>query len=278
MARVLVKDTATQLSADIGTVDTKVGIVTIPGEVKAYAGASAPTGFLFCHGQAVSRTTYSALYAILGNSHGSGDGLTTFNLPDYRGSFLRGLVNVNTVTGTGTASGSSSATFTAHGFNRTGFKVRLSSGTLTGLAAGVDYYAIVVDANTLRFATTKANALAGTYVVISGANSAVLVQYEDPDYSSREKLAPGGNATGLGALQNDAMRNISGPTGVHATGAALSNVAGNPFYFGGTYTSMFAGVTGNNQSTGWIFDASRQVPTGSDNRPKNVLINYIIKY
>lgn len=277
MTRVLVKDATTELSTDIDTVQGNVNIVTIPGEVKAYAGATAPTGFLFCHGQAVSRTTYSALYAILGDSHGSGDGSTTFNLPDYRGSFLRGLVNVTTVTGTGTVS-SGAATFTAHGFNRTGFKVRLSSGTLSPLAASTDYYVSVIDANTLKFSTTKANALAGTFIAITGANSAVLTQWEDPDYASRERLTGGANATGLGSAQPDAIRNISGPTGAHITGSANSNVTGNPFYFGGTYTNMFSGVAGNNQSTGWIFDASRQVPTGFDNRPKNVLINYIIKY
>ena len=119
---------------------------------------------------------------------------------------------------------------------------------------------------------------AGTFISISGTNTAVITQWEDPDYNFRERLTAGANATGLGGLQDDAMRNISGAIGVHVTGAASTNVAGNPFYFGGTYTNMFSGVSGNNQSTGWIFDASRQVPTGSDNRPKNVLVNYIIKF
>ena len=61
------------------------------GSVMAYAGTSAPTGFLLCEGQAVSRTTYASLFAVLGVSHGQGDGTTTFNLPDYRGRFLRGI-------------------------------------------------------------------------------------------------------------------------------------------------------------------------------------------
>lgn len=46
---------------------------------------SAPSKFLFCAGQAVSRTTYAALYAVVGNQYGAGDGTTTFNLPDLRG-------------------------------------------------------------------------------------------------------------------------------------------------------------------------------------------------
>ena len=48
------------------------------------------TGFLLCNGAAVSRTSYAALFAKLGTTFGEGDGSTTFNIPDYRGYFLRG--------------------------------------------------------------------------------------------------------------------------------------------------------------------------------------------
>jgi microcystin-dependent protein len=61
------------------------------GGVLAFAGSSAPTGYLLCDGSAVSRTTYSALFAVIGITHGQGNGTTTFNLPDYRGRFLRGV-------------------------------------------------------------------------------------------------------------------------------------------------------------------------------------------
>lgn len=47
--------------------------------------------WLLCNGQAVSRTEYAALFAIIGDDFGAGDGSTTFNVPDYRGKFLRGL-------------------------------------------------------------------------------------------------------------------------------------------------------------------------------------------
>ena len=50
-----------------------------------------PAGYILCDGQAVSRTDYSELFAVLGTNFGSGDGSTTFNVPDYRGCFLRGL-------------------------------------------------------------------------------------------------------------------------------------------------------------------------------------------
>jgi len=50
-----------------------------------FAGAVAPTNWLLCYGQAVSRVTYADLFAAIGTVHGTGDGSTTFNLPDYRG-------------------------------------------------------------------------------------------------------------------------------------------------------------------------------------------------
>ena len=53
-------------------------------------GSTPPTGFLKCDGSAVSRTTYSALFALLSTTYGSGNGSSTFNIPDFRGQFLRG--------------------------------------------------------------------------------------------------------------------------------------------------------------------------------------------
>jgi microcystin-dependent protein len=60
------------------------------GAVIAVASSTVPSGFLECNGAAVSRTTYAALFAAIGVVHGYGDNATTFNLPDYRGRFLRG--------------------------------------------------------------------------------------------------------------------------------------------------------------------------------------------
>lgn len=52
------------------------------GMVKGYAGITPPEGWLFCDGSAISRTTYSDLFADIGTTYGSGDGSTTFNLPN----------------------------------------------------------------------------------------------------------------------------------------------------------------------------------------------------
>jgi len=65
--------------------------ITPIGTVSAFAGASAPDKYLMCDGSTISRTTYSDLYAVLGDVYGNGDGSTTFEIPDLRGEFLRGL-------------------------------------------------------------------------------------------------------------------------------------------------------------------------------------------
>jgi microcystin-dependent protein len=54
------------------------------GALLSYAGAAAPAGWLLCDGAAVSRSTYAALFAVLGSTYGAGDGSTTFNVPDLR--------------------------------------------------------------------------------------------------------------------------------------------------------------------------------------------------
>lgn len=60
------------------------------GSVIPYAGSAAPSGWLLCYGQAVSRTTYAALFAAISTTYGTGDGSTTFNLPDLRGRVIAG--------------------------------------------------------------------------------------------------------------------------------------------------------------------------------------------
>ena len=64
------------------------------GEIIAYAGSNEPLGWLKCDGRAVSRTTYSALFDVIGTTYGSGDGSTTFNLPNFVDRFPVGAGNL----------------------------------------------------------------------------------------------------------------------------------------------------------------------------------------
>jgi len=68
-----------------------VGVEGVPsGAVMMFAMNTPPTGWLKANGAAISRSTYSDLFDAIGTTFGSGDGSTTFNLPDARGEFLRG--------------------------------------------------------------------------------------------------------------------------------------------------------------------------------------------
>ena len=80
-----------------------------------WSSASVPSGFLECNGAAVSRSTYSALFAVVGTTYGAGDGSSTFNVPDIQDNVLVSKSNnkslastggANTVTSTGNIGGS----------------------------------------------------------------------------------------------------------------------------------------------------------------------------
>lgn len=83
-------------------IDSQTGVVTLPNTSSASSGVDAgavmyfamltpPTGWLKADGTAISRTTYATLFAAIGTAFGVGDGSTTFNLPDLRSEFIRGL-------------------------------------------------------------------------------------------------------------------------------------------------------------------------------------------
>lgn len=83
-------------AADQAAAQTAIGAsgnLVPAGAVMHFAMSTAPTGWLAADGSAVSRTTYAALFAAIGTTYGTGNGSTTFNLPDFRGVFIRGVDN-----------------------------------------------------------------------------------------------------------------------------------------------------------------------------------------
>lgn len=162
-----------------------------------------PAGWLLCDGSPVSRSEYINLYNVIGICWGEGDGSTTFNLPETRGMFLRGVV---------------------------------------GKDPDLD----------------------------ENGNPAL-----DPDVYSRTFVHPGGNTgNDVGSVQWDAIRNIKG----EFTGLDGSQWISTSGVFYKTYQHCNT-TTKLDDGDGMIgFDASLVVPTGGDNRPKNVYVNYIIKY
>ena len=104
---------ATKYDFDGGNLTGIEGIPT--ATIVPWSDSSVPSGFLECNGAAVSRTTYSALFAIIGTTYGAGDGSSTFNVPDLQDNVAVGKSNnkalgstggANTVTSTGNVGGS----------------------------------------------------------------------------------------------------------------------------------------------------------------------------
>ena len=166
-------------------------IVPFGGEVE-----NIPSGWLLCDGSEVSRSEYANLYNAVGVCWGIGDGSTTFNLPDMRGMFLRG---------------------------------------------------------------------------VSGESG------NDEDADERLVLNDNGGNIGnnVGSYQGDAIRNIIGRIkaddyNIVVDGAFVETST----QLNGSHLESY----GNSDGHDLLFDASRVVPVGNDNRPKNVYVNYIIKY
>jgi microcystin-dependent protein len=82
-----ISNLSTSLTAST-TVAIAAGAVPV-GTVALWLTETAPTGWLHCNGQAISRTTYATLFALWGTTFGVGDGSTTFNVPEVRGEFPR---------------------------------------------------------------------------------------------------------------------------------------------------------------------------------------------
>lgn len=88
MLPVIQAPTTAQALALLG--GTSIAATFVPGMIIATASGSTPAFWLLCSGQAVSRVTYSSLFALLGTTYGAGDGSTTFNVPDLRGRMVAG--------------------------------------------------------------------------------------------------------------------------------------------------------------------------------------------
>jgi microcystin-dependent protein len=105
------------------------------------AQAAVPAGYLLCDGTAVSRTTYATLFAAIGITYGAGNGTTTFNLPDLRGVFPRGL-DLSKGYDTGRAIGS---------YQADNFKAHLHAATSSSVVTDPGHihtsYAAVLNAN-----------------------------------------------------------------------------------------------------------------------------------
>jgi hypothetical protein len=134
----------------------------------------------------------------------------------------------------------------------------MTSGALTGLSSNTDYWVIVVNSNTLAFATSKANAISNTRITISGTTTAVISQWEDPDVSSRGANSSGANSgANVGSFQADELKTHSHTQRGYAQ-----------------FASGYLGAVSTDNGTAQLQTANTG---GNETRPSNVSVNYIIK-
>lgn len=105
-----------------GAVDITADTIIPAGMIMSTASNVQPSGWLYCYGQNISRTTYSRLFTALGTTYGSGDGSTTFGLPDLRGRVLAGKDDMG---------GSAASRITSGGSGITGTTLGAVGGTET---------------------------------------------------------------------------------------------------------------------------------------------------
>ena len=84
-----IETTVTEIESEI------TGTTVVIGTIIWYAGNTAPTGYLICNGSAISRNDYADLFAKINTSFGTGDGTTTFNIPDLIGKVAYGSATMN---------------------------------------------------------------------------------------------------------------------------------------------------------------------------------------
>ena len=122
----------------IAPTNTSLPSVVPTGTIQMYGGAATPTGYLFCDGAAISRTTYSDLFATIASNYGSGNGSSTFNLPNLQQKFPLGKSGSYALGSTGgafaqTPSGTiSTPSFSGNAFTPSGsVSVSVNNHTLT---------------------------------------------------------------------------------------------------------------------------------------------------
>lgn len=231
-----------------------------PGVVNTFAGSTAPDGWLLCFGQAVSRTQYVDLFNAIGTSYGSGDGSTTFNLPDLRGRVPAGKDDMG-----GSAAGRLTSTVLSAS-NALGATGGAQTHTLTATQSGVPPHA---HDNTLSNNTVASSghrhefgfALLDNYFSATGSAAAMGAFGQGGAYRYSTGQWQGGTSNGS---VSDTRRD--------ATSASLGT-SGRFSSFGDTQTpsaTQTVGISNVNNSAAGAADAH-------NNTQPTIVLNYIIK-
>lgn len=241
-------------------------IGTLPaGMVMYFANSTAPQGWFQCDGAAKSRTNYVDLFNAIGTTYGTGDGSTTFNLPDFRGQFLRAWPSATPTVATFTGTINNVATPTPAAGNIL---------TVSTAPTGTLRIGQVLSGTGITAGTTIINQLTGTtggigtYTVAGTAQlvSSTTITASVPD---------AGRA--IGSPQNDAIRNLTGSFQGATNGSGRFINGSGVFNLTGSANADY-GTQQTTASTTVNFSASSLVPTATENRPVNSALLVCIKY
>lgn len=210
------------------------------GAITMWGGSAAPSNWLLCDGSQVSRTTYQALFNIIGTTYGIGDGSTTFNLPDLRQRFPLGKASA----GTGATLGSTGGAID-HNHSIAGLSI-----------PGLSIPALSVPALSVNLSTSSNGAHTHTGATGSESNDSqtFALQTWDLNPANRTQLNAFLGETGAGGYTHNHT--------ISSDGAHTHTVSGNT----GT------GSTG----TGTTGTGTSGPGTSGTNNPPYLVINYII--
>lgn len=208
---------ADQNTLQAGNAPEYVGVP--PGTIIDYAGATAPVGYLLCFGQAISRTAYARLFTALGTVWGSGDGSTTFNVPDLRGIATFGKDNMGGSTAGRISVGGGNYDGTVLGAGQVLQEVALAQANLPSVNFTVSSVSVTVTGTiTFNQASTGSITPVGSNAVVttSPATGQIAIGDGAPNLGQRTTLsgtvsgqtaASGGSSTPFGIIPNSAIVN-----------------------------------------------------------------------
>jgi microcystin-dependent protein len=242
------------------------------GAITAHAGAAStsatpgqpPRGWLWCAGQAVSRSTYAALYDAIGTTHGTGDGATTFNVPDFRGRVFIGLDNMG---------GSDAGRLAA-------------SNTLGGTGGQTAVVAHTHDLSSHTHSTPSHSHGAGSLAVSSHDHSTPNHQHgfgtsSDGSHTHSYTIQDGGEGASagvdIGVARDDTTGSTTGSDGSHSHSGTTNNDGSGTTGSASPSVSGSTSTDGSGTSGSPSNNTSGSTGSGTEQLPPYMLVHILIK-
>lgn len=287
----------------------------VSGEVKTFAMNSCPAGWAETNGAAISRTTYASLFSAIGTTWGSGNGSTTFNIPDFRGQFLRGWDHGKNVDTTNLTGSITSGSTTISNLSTTSFMFVGMPVSGTGIPSGATVATISSTSITISAAASSTSGVftgsitngstnvagiagtaglvigqgvsgtglqAGTTIAAITSSSSIVLSLPATTTTTSTLTFANARTTLLfrgrafGSYESDEFQSHTHADGGHSH--SYNFPQGTAQAVGGSGSNYYtSGGATTSPSTG-IGVANNQVTGNSETRPMNYAVLYCIKY